>query len=69
MNLKMLENGAYLKLSNEDWSIKIMVNLLVNSGIDEKMDETKKSDLLNAQSIYQQYSKVSKEGDDSEEAL
>ena len=52
LNLKMLESNGYLRLNNEEWSIKIMINILVNSGIDEKMDEQKKSDLLQAQAIF-----------------
>jgi hypothetical protein len=60
LNLKMLENGAYLKLVNEEWAIKIMINLLLNSGIDDKIavDEQKKGDLINAQNIYSSYAKA-----------
>jgi hypothetical protein len=30
LNLKLLQNGAYLNLPNEEWAVKIMTNLLTN---------------------------------------
>ena len=30
LNLIMLQNQAYLNLSNEEWAVKIMTNLLTN---------------------------------------
>lgn len=46
LNLKLLENGAYLRMPNEEWSIKIMVHLLLNSGIVLDVSETLKTDLI-----------------------
>ena len=30
LNLKLLQNQAYLNLPNEEWAVKIMTNLLTN---------------------------------------
>lgn len=64
----MLENGAYLQMPNEDWACKIMVNILVNSGIDANMNESKKEELLHGLSLYSAYSQAMKEGEESGEA-
>jgi hypothetical protein len=52
LNFKLLTLGCYLGLPNEEWAIKIMVNLLNNMGIDESMNEHKRDELIQAQSLY-----------------
>jgi hypothetical protein len=42
LNLKLLNLGAYLGLPNEEWAVRIMVNLLINLGLDDKMNENKR---------------------------
>lgn len=64
----MCEYGGYLNLPNEEWACKIMVNILINSGININMNENKKDDLIKALNIYQAYSNAIKEGVDSNEA-
>ena len=49
LNQKMLENQVYMQMPNEEWSVKIMINILINCGVDTKMDEDKKQSLLSAQ--------------------
>ena len=34
LNLRMLESGCYVGLPNEEWAVKIMVNLLINQCLD-----------------------------------
>ena len=46
LNLKLLQNGCYLGLPNEEWAVKIMVNLLINQGVDETIDEKKREDYI-----------------------
>lgn len=48
LNSKLLDFGCYLNLPNEEWACKIMINLLINHGVDLNMDEKKKEDLLAA---------------------
>ena len=52
LNLKLLEAGSYLNLPNEEWSVKIMLNLLVNMGILNNSDEKKRDQLIYAQNVY-----------------
>ena len=69
LNLKLAEVGAYMNLPNEEWSIKIMLNLILNLGIDNTIDEKKKDELIQAQNIYNLYTLATKNGPDSSEAL
>lgn len=48
LNNKMFEYGCYLNLPNEEWSMKIMINLLINHDVDVNMNEEKKESLLQA---------------------
>lgn len=57
LNLKFLNLGAYLGLPNEEWAVRIMVNLLINLGIDDKMNEHKRDELIQAQNLYIKISK------------
>ena len=57
LNLKLLNLGAYLGLPNEEWAVRIMVNLLINLGIDDKMNEHKRDELIQAQNLYIKISK------------
>jgi hypothetical protein len=62
LNLKLLENGAYLNLPNEEWAIKIMSNLLINQGIYESLDANKREDLIQGQAAYNLHSISAKLG-------
>ena len=57
LNLKLLNLGSYLGLPNEEWAVRIMVNLLINLGIDDKMNEHKRDELIQAQNLYIKISK------------
>ena len=57
-----------MNLPNEDWAVKIMVNLLINQGVDEAMDDKKKDDLIQASNIYSLHSTASKGNADTPEA-
>lgn len=46
LNLKLLQNQAYLNLPNEEWAVKIMTNLLTNQGVYENLDAQKREDLI-----------------------
>jgi len=48
LNAKLFDQGCYLNLPNEEWSCKIMTNLLINHGVDPSVDEKKKDDLIQA---------------------
>lgn len=52
LNLKLLNLGAYLGLPNEEWAVRIMVNLLINLGLDDQMNEHKRDELIQAQNLY-----------------
>jgi hypothetical protein len=56
LNLKLLQNGAYLNLPNEDWAVKIMTNLLTNQGVYDSLDAKKREDLVQGQAAYSLHS-------------
>jgi hypothetical protein len=62
LNLKLLHNGAYLNLPNEDWAVKIMTNLLTNQGVYDSLDAKKREDLVQGQAAYALHSLASKIG-------
>eukprot|EP00347_Sterkiella_histriomuscorum_P011179 403373446 len=54
LNNKLLENGTYLYLPNEEWASKIMINLLQNHTTE--VDDNKKDQLIQASQYYSIYS-------------
>lgn len=66
LNLKLLQNGAYLNLPNEEWAVKIMTNLLVNQGVYESLDAQKREDLIQGQAAYVLNSLAAKLGESPE---
>ena len=36
---RMVEAAVYMGMPNEEWAVKIMVNVLLNTGADTGMDE------------------------------
>ena len=52
LNHKLISFGSYLGLPNEEWAVKIMVNLLINMGVDENMNEHKRDEYIQAQTLY-----------------
>lgn len=68
LNLKMLQNGAYLGLPNEEWAVKVMVNLLINQGICEDLDAKKREEIIQGQSAYMLHATAAKVGNESQEA-
>ena len=69
LNLKLLQNQAYLNLPNEEWAVKIMTNLLTNQGVYENLDAQKREDLIQGQAAYSLHSLAFKIGSaDSAEA-
>jgi hypothetical protein len=52
LNLKLLQNGAYLNLPTEDWAVKIMTNLLINQGVYETLDAKKREDIVQGLAAY-----------------
>ena len=48
----MIEQGSYLNMPNEEWAVRIMINLLINQGLLPYLDEKRREEYLMLQNAY-----------------